>query len=807
MTPFSFSGHSIHLAAGVLKQTVIGPLLVLLVIGIGILVAYLILRRLAHSYAVIRFSDIVKTAGVIYAIKTMLKEIRFYFIRSLKKLIVTHKIFIDRYYVEDNAEVVLYTGYSSSPSSNYQPQQPMRQYDLSHSSLKVSLIATVRNEGSNVKAWANSVFNQTRLPNEIIITDAGSTDGTIELLKEISNQCPIPFHIIVEPGVNIAKGRNLAIAKAQFNIIATTDFGCRLHPDWLEKILTPFELDHSVEVIAGMYRAVDRKGNKLDRRAWWTDNSLTNPKWFLPSARSSSFTKEIWKSIGGYPEWLTMTGEDTYFALELKKYANKWALVPEAIAEWHAPDTTLSYWQKLYNWSIGEGESGLYALSYWKLTLEILFLFLLGIVTFLFQAAIWVFPVLNPMETWVYLLLAAWFFLFIIFTIHQKISVRHLFLEIGGMIVKIFGFIHGAKRQREIDQKRNESVNGTFFILSGIPIDDTGGGARCTQIALELLRRKYAVVFINKFPKYESSNLDISIKDANLYTYQISELDWDRFSRDYRWLLNKDIIGAIIEMPIGDFIPVINNLRDNGGVIIYDLLDDWNTQLGGNWYSEEVETKVIQSSQILLATTPILAERLSPMSPKQVELLPNAVNTLLFNPDRYYERPSDLPEAEWTVIYVGALWGEWLDWNLLIEVAKKYPDASVVVIGDYKGQCPQKLPNLHFLGLKPQKAIPAYLAYSNVSIIPWKVNKITQATSPLKVYEYLAMGKPIVSPEINPLKGIPGVFLARDQSDFIDLVGEVRKTILPREFISRFIMENNWQARVDRLLDLIHKIK
>jgi hypothetical protein len=272
-------------------------------------------------------------------------------------------------------------------------------------------------------------------------------------------------------------------------------------------------------------------------------------------------------------------------------------------------------------------------------------------------------------------------------------------------------------------------------------------------------------------------------------------------------LLHKEIIGVIIEMPIGDFIPVINNLRDNGAVIIYDLLDDWNTQLGGNWYSEEVEMKIIQSSQILLATTPILAERLSPMSPIQVELLPNAVNTLLFNPDRYYERPSDLPEAEWTVIYIGALWGEWLDWNLLIEVATKYPDASVIVIGDYREQCPQKLPNLHFLGLKPQIAIPAYLAYSNVSIIPWKVNKITQATSPLKVYEYLSMRKPIVSPEINPLKGIPGVYLARDQSDFIDLVGEVRKTILPRELISRFIMENNWQARVDHLLDLIHKIK
>jgi hypothetical protein len=499
-----------------------------------------------------------------------------------------------------------------------------------------------------------------------------------------------------------------------------------------------------------------------------------------------------------------MTGEDTFFALELKKYANKWAFVPEAIAEWYAPDTALSYWRKIFNWSTGDGESGIYASSYWKLTLKIFSQIILSIVLLFILIAIWAIPGLKTLVFSVYLLLAAWLILIIFFTIKKKIPISHFLLEVGGLIAKILGFIHGALRRHQIEQKRNELIKGTFFILSGIPIDDTGGGARCTQIALELLRRKFAVVFINKYPKYEAINLNISIKDTNLFTYQVSKLDWNRFSKDHGWLLNKNVMGAIVEMPLSDFLPVINNVRDNGGVIIYDVLDDWNTQLGGDWYSEEVEANIIKSSQVLLATTPILAERLSRMSHISAKLLPNAVNTQLFNPDRFYERPSDLPKSEWTAIYIGALWGEWFDWNLLTGVAIKYPEASIIVVGDYKGQCPIKLPNLHFLGLKPQRAIPAYLAFSDVAIIPWKVNKITQATSPLKVYEYLAMRKPIVSPEINPLRGIPGVYLARDQSDFVDKVGEVRKTLLPPELISQFTMENNWQARVNHLLDLIH---
>lgn len=786
------------------------PLLILLyfiIFGIFIFIMYRVLRKLARSYLRLKFIELMKTGGASIAIKIIAKDIKSNLIHLLKNMITTPEIFKGRYWVEDNAEIVLYKYNldSSSPLASYQPQVSVKLNNNYPSSLKVSLIATLRNEGKNVRAWVKSVFEQTHLPDEIIITDGGSTDETLSLLKEASRESPVPFHILVEPEANIARGRNIAIDKAQFNKIATTDFGCRLQPDWLEKILTPFETDDNIDVVAGMYRAVDRKGKNLERMAWWTNESLKDPRWFLPSGRSSAFTKDIWMKVGGYPEWLTMTGEDTFFAMELRKYAKKWAIVPEAVAEWHAPDTALSYWQKIYTWSVGEGESGLNAPLLWKFTLQILSILLLSLLVIFLQAAIWIFPVLTRLEILVYLTLTAWFVFFIVFSIKLKGHIIRLPLEIGGRVARIFGYIHGARRRHQVELKRNELVKGTIFILSGIPIDDTGGGARCTQIALEFLRRKYAVVFINKYPKYESFQLNLSIQDTYLYTYQVSKLDWDRFCRDEGWLLDKRIIGALIEMPLSDFIPIINKVKDTGGVIIYDLLDDWDTQLGGNWYSEEIEAKIIMSSQVFVATAPILVEHLSHKTQKKVELLPNAVNTHLFNPDRFYERPSDLPRSKWTIIYVGALWGEWFDWNLLTAVAFKYPEASVVVIGDYKGQCPTKLTNLFFLGLKPQKVLPAYLAFSDVAIIPWKVNNITQATNPLKVYEYLAMKKPVVAPEINPLKGIPGVYLAQDTSDFLDLVGEIRKTALPTELISEFIKHNNWQARIDRLINLLSK--
>ncbi|MBK8822573.1 MAG: glycosyltransferase [Anaerolineales bacterium] len=106
-------------------------------------------------------------------------------------------------------------------------------------------------------------------------------------------------------------------------------------------------------------------------------------------------------------------------------------------------------------------------------------------------------------------------------------------------------------------------------------------------------------------------------------------------------------------------------------------------------------------------------------------------------------------------------------------------------------------PNLYFLGLKAQTDLPSYLAHSEVAIIPWKVNSITQATSPLKLYEYLAMRRPVVVPDLKPLQGIPGLLRSRTSEEFIKLVGEAREKKLPLEDIDAFIAENNWQAVLD----------
>jgi len=711
--------------------------------------------------------------------------------------------FAEAYAEVDYSQVTLYTD-NLSLFPGYSPRRALSE-KVTEWRCQVSLIASVKNEAPNVEEWLQSIFGQTRLPDEIVVVDGGSTDGTEEMLQLLAEHCHIPFRVLIEPGANIARDRNIAITNARFPIIAITDFGCQPNPDWLEKLIAPFELDSKVQVSAGFYDPIDRKGQSLRQSGIWLRYEQISPQFYLPASNSVAVAKSALDAVNGYPEWLTETGEDTYLDLELKRLGGKWAFVPDAVVRWVAPDTLVAYLRKMYQWAIGDGESGVHARYYWRYVLRLTTWTTASLLLLALAATVLTLPLQLPW-LWIGLIVSVWLIGLWLTAQRSKLSIPVLLQKTLGEAAQVAGFLKGARRREEIDRRRFSLIKGTFFILSGVPIDDTGGGARGTQLALELLRQGYAVVFINRFPKDESKELGLRYAHPNLFIYSLPDFAWEKFREEHCQLFDGKMLSAIIEFPLPEYLFLIENIQECGGVVIYDLLDAWDTSLGGQWFSLNIEREIIRSSQVLAATVPALAERLEQISGRSVTLLPNAVDTRLFDPELSYARPTDLPAAEWTIIYIGALWGEWFDWDLLQAVAIRYPDASVVVIGDYHGQCSQPPSNLHFLGLKPQRELPAYLACADVAIIPWKVSTITQATSPIKVFEYLAMRCPVVAPVLDPLQDIPGVLLAQDAEGFVSLVDQARRSPMSDEAVTTFLDENNWHSRVAQFVACVQKV-
>jgi len=225
---------------------------------------------------------------------------------------------------------------------------------------QVTLVATVLNEAGNLGEWWASITGQSRLPDEVVVVDGGSRDGTLELLRSLAGTAPFATRIEVCEGCNIARGRNVAISLASGGIIAVTDAGCILGPYWLEKLIAPLEEDAGVQLVAGFYQPLTG--------GWFEEVSAcaTLPlSWevrerrFMPSSRSLALRRQVWETAGGYPEWLEI-GEDMYFNHAWKILGIRHVMAKDALVYWRMRRNPRSLLRQYFLYARGDGEAGMY---------------------------------------------------------------------------------------------------------------------------------------------------------------------------------------------------------------------------------------------------------------------------------------------------------------------------------------------------------------------------------------------------------------------------------------------------------------
>ncbi len=220
-----------------------------------------------------------------------------------------------------------------------------------------SVIVTVMNEGEAIRPLLDSLIQQTRLPDEVVICDGGSTDNTLDVLAEYTQW--LPLKIIVAPGANISQGRNRAIAAASGPIIAATDAGVILSPYWLEDLVRPIEAGETA-VASGWFESdpytdfeVVMGSTVLPAR------QDIDPEKFLPSSRSVAFLKSAWEAVGGYPEWLDYS-EDLIFDLALREKYGKFAFVDTAVAYFRPRGSLRAFFRQYYLYARGDGKADLW---------------------------------------------------------------------------------------------------------------------------------------------------------------------------------------------------------------------------------------------------------------------------------------------------------------------------------------------------------------------------------------------------------------------------------------------------------------
>lgn len=245
-----------------------------------------------------------------------------------------------------------------------------------------------------------------------------------------------------------------------------------------------------------------------------------------------------------------------------------------------------------------------------------------------------------------------------------------------------------------------------------------------------------------------------------------------------------------------------------GSRVIYDCMDN-HAGFKGTGSSILEEKKLLEFSHLVLASSKGLYDRILPEN-SNIALIRNATDYTFFStpPNELYKTKSPTK----IIGYYGAI-AEWFDWEIVAALAKNFPNYEILLVGNDSAGVKKKLSsykNIIFTGEVSYNKLPYYLYAFDVCIIPFKVTPLTLDTNPVKAYEYLSAGKPVVSidlPELHEFANL--VQLAKSKEEFIQQIEIALEMDTPQKVEERkkFASKQTWISRINDFQETLNNLK
>lgn len=274
----------------------------------------------------------------------------------------------------------------------------------------------------------------------------------------------------------------------------------------------------------------------------------------------------------------------------------------------------------------------------------------------------------------------------------------------------------------------------------------------------------------------------------------------ERLRRDAR------ISEAVCLVDLPYWTPLAITLRSHfGWRVVYDCMDRHAGFSTNDASMLELEDQLTRESDLVVVTSQTLLEEHQPQA-RATLLLPNAADYDHFNM-RWSDPPADLGRMPHPIIgYYGAI-ADWFDADLVAAAARAHPEWSFVLVGSTFNSdlsVLKALANVHLFGEQPYELLPGFLHAFDVATIPFRLTSLIEATNPVKFYEYLSAGKPVVSvplPELVPHAANDLVTLASDAVSFVHAIERVLEEDSAELATRRqeFARANTWEQRTVEL--------
>jgi glycosyltransferase involved in cell wall biosynthesis len=243
--------------------------------------------------------------------------------------------------------------------------------------------------------------------------------------------------------------------------------------------------------------------------------------------------------------------------------------------------------------------------------------------------------------------------------------------------------------------------------------------------------------------------------------------------------------------------------------LVYHCVDEYSEFSGVNSAAIlTLEEELLRKADLAIVSAAPLLQSKSRVNPRTV-LVRHGVDFPHFRRalDPATAIPRDIADLPRPVIGFFGLIADWVDFELLAAVARRYQHGSLVLLGKATVDTSSlSLPNVYLLGRKPYAELPAYCKGFDVALNPFHVNKLTHNFNPLKVREYLAAGLPVVS---TPIPEVAAVELCRIGDTHAEFLAELDAALAqpgPQMAISETMRRETWDARLQVIEQHLAKI-